>query len=534
MRLTHREMTVPAKCTEFGVIFMNSSTIAIVLAFVFYLAVMIMVGLYTGRKTTGSADYFLGGRKLSGPVAALSAQASDMSGWLLMGLPGSIYALGTGQAWIAIGLLIGTIINWLVIARPLRAYTIVANNSMTVPEFLTNRYHDEKNLLKGIASVVIMIFFLVYTASALAAGGKLFNSVLGWDYHLSLVVGAVVILTYTLMGGFLAVCTTDFIQGTLMLVGLIAVPLFAYFMVDGSFSDALNSTGVNSAHYMSLLYNGDHPITAVEVISNLAWGLGYCGMPHIIIRFFAIRSEKEVKQSAGIAIAWDVIASFMTLVVAIVGRAFLAPVVLGETAGAAGEESVFIEMIKKVFVENLPLAFIGGLFLCGILAAIMSTADSQLLMCSSSMSQDIYKGLIRKDADDKSILKLGRLTTILIALAAIIIAWDPGSSVMNLVSDAWAGLGASFGPLVVMSLFWKRTNLAGAVAGLVSGAVTVIVWDYLPLISGSTIGNVTGLYSLAVGFAVSIICIVAVSLMTKAPDDSIVKEFEAYKNYKED
>ena len=510
---------------------MSSSTIAIILAFVFYLAIMIIVGWVTGKKTQGSADYFLGGRQLSGPVAALSAQASDMSGWLLMGLPGSMYALGTGQAWIAIGLLIGTIINWLVIAKPLRRYTIVANNSMTLPEFLTNRYHDEKNILKTIAAIVIMVFFLVYTASALAAGGKLFNSVLGWDYHVALVVGAVVILTYTLLGGFRAVCTTDFIQGMLMLVGLVAVPLIAYFFIDGSFSDALASTGVNSAHYMSLFYNGDQPITAVEIISNLAWGLGYCGMPHIIIRFFAIRSESEIKKSAGIAITWDIIASLMALVVAIVGRAFLAPVILGETAGAASAESVFIEMIKKVFIDYLPLAFIGGLFLCGILAAIMSTADSQLLMCSSSMSQDIYKGLIKKDASDKTVLTLGRITTAVIAVIAIFIAWNPDSSVMNLVSDAWAGLGAAFGPLVVMSLFWKRTNLQGAIAGVLSGALTVIVWDYLPLAGGDTIGNVTGLYSLLVGFIVSILCIVIVSLLTKAPDESIEKEFEAYKNY---
>ncbi len=513
---------------------MSSSTIAIILAFVCYLAVMVFVGIHTGKKTQGSADYFLGGRQLSAPIAALSAQASDMSGWLLMGLPGSIYALGTGQAWIAIGLLIGTIINWLVIAKPLRRYTIVANNSLTLPEFLTNRYHDEKNILRGIASVVIMIFFLVYTASALAAGGKLFNSVLGWDYHMALLIGALVILVYTLMGGFLAVSTTDFIQGSLMLVGLIAVPLIAYFMIEGDFGTVLASTGVDSGHYMSLMYNGDHPITAVEIISNVAWGLGYCGMPHIIIRFFAIRSEKEVKKSAGIAIGWDILASLMTVVVALVGRAFLAPVILGETEGAASAESVFIEMIKKVFIENLPLAFIGGLFLCGILAAIMSTADSQLLMCSSSMSQDIYKGLIKKDADDKSVLTLGRITTLIIAAVAILIAWNPDSSVMTLVSDAWAGLGASFGPLVVMSLFWKRTNLPGAIAGIVSGAVTVIVWDYLPLVNGSTIGSATGLYSLFVGFIVSIVCIVLVSLVTKEPDASIYKEFEAYKNYTEE
>lgn len=512
---------------------MSSSTIAIIFAFVCYLAVMICVGLYTGKQTQDSADYFLGGRQLSGPVAALSAQASDMSGWLLMGLPGSMYALGTGQAWIAIGLLIGTIINWLVIAKPLRRYTIVANNSLTLPEFLTNRYHDEKNILKGIASIVIMIFFLVYTASALAAGGKLFNSVLGWDYHFALVVGAVVILTYTLLGGFLAVCTTDFIQGLLMLVGLIAVPLIAYFLIDGDFSAVLASTGVDSAHYMSLMYDGDHPITAVQIISNLAWGLGYCGMPHIIIRFFAIRSESEVKKSAGIAISWDILASLMALIVAIVGRAYLAPVILGETEGAASAESVFIEMIKKVFIEHLPLAFIGGLFLCGILAAIMSTADSQLLMCSSSMSQDIFKGFIKKDADDKTVLNLGRITTIVIAAVAILIAWNPDSSVMTLVSDAWAGLGASFGPLVVMSLFWKRTNLPGAVAGIVSGALTVIVWDYLPVAGGATIGSATGLYSLFVGFIVSILFILAVSLATKEPDASVYAEFEAYKNYNE-
>ena len=508
-------------------------TIAIVLAFVSYLGVMISVGLHTMKKTKASDDYFLGGRKLSGPIAALSAQASDMSGWLLMGLPGSMYALGTGQAWIAIGLLIGTIINWLVIAKPLRAYTIVANNSLTLPEFFSNRYHDKKNILKTISSVVIVIFFLVYTASALAAGGKLFNTVLGWDYHISLVVGAVVILSYTLMGGFLAVCTTDFIQGSLMLIGLLVVPILAYFFIDGDFMTILASTGVDSEHYLSLMYNGDHRITAVELISNLAWGLGYCGMPHIIIRFFAIRSEKEVKKSASIAIAWDVIASGMVLVVALVGRAFLAPVILGETEGAASSESVFIEMIQKIFMDYRPLAFVGGIFLCGILAAIMSTADSQLLMCSSSVSQDIYKGLVKKDADDKSVLRLGRVVTAVVALLAIAIAWNPDSSVMKLVSDAWAGLGAAFGPLVVMSLFWKRTNLYGAVAGIVSGAAMVIVWDYLPLMQGETIGSVTELYSLAVGFIVSLLCIMVTSLITKAPEAEITEEFERYKNYKE-
>ncbi len=510
---------------------MNANLLAVVIALICYFAVMVIIGIITSKQTNGADDYFLGGRKLSGPVAALSAQASDMSGWLLMGLPGSIYALGTGQAWIAVGLLIGTIINWVVIAKPLRAYTIVANNSLTLPEFLSNRYHDDKSILKAIAAIVIMIFFLVYTASALAAGGKLFTTVLGWDYHVSLIVGAVVILVYTLMGGFLAVCTTDFVQGILMLVGLLVVPIVAYAFVAGDFSALITSTGINSEHYMSLFYNGDQPIKAVEIISNLAWGLGYCGMPHIIIRFFAIKDQKTVKQAARIAIIWDIIASVMAIALALIGRAFLAPVVLGETAGAASNESIFIEMIQKVFMDYLPLAFIGGLFLCGILAAIMSTADSQLIMCSSSISQDIYKGLINKNASDDRILNIGRITTVVIAIAAVGIAWDPDSSVMTLVSDAWAGLGASFGPLVVMSLFWRRTNFKGALAGMISGAATVICWDYIPFINGSTIGTVTGLYSLLVGFIISILFIVIVSLMTEKPSEAILKDFESYKNY---
>ena len=510
-----------------------STTIAIIIAFVCYLALMIGIGFWAMKKTTGADDFFLGGRGLSAPVAAMSAQASDMSGWLLMGLPGSVYALGTGQAWIAIGLGLGTIINWLFIAKPLRSYTIVANNSLTLPEFFGNRFHDEKKILLGISSVIIVIFFLVYTASALASGGKLFNTVFGVDYHIALFIGAAVILIYTFMGGFLAVSTTDFVQGTLMFIALITVPIIAWKYVSGDFTNLLNASGVNSAHYMSLMYNGDHPIKAVEIISNLAWGLGYCGMPHILVRFMAIKSNKELNKSAAIAIIWVVISLSFAIVIGVVGRAFLMPKILGETAGAATAESVFIEMIQKSFMQLLPLTFIGGLFLCGILAAIMSTADSQLLVCSSAVSADIYKDIINPDASDEKVLRLGRITTFVIAILAFFIAWDPNSSIMTLVSDAWAGLGAAFGPLVCMSLFWKRTNLPGAIAGLVSGAATVILWDYIPLMGGQTIGAVTGLYSLAIGFAISLICIIVVSLATKEPDASIYEEFEQYKNYKE-
>ena len=512
---------------------MTGTTIAILLAFGVYLLLMIGVGVWSMKKTTGAGDYFLGGRGLSGPVAAMSAQASDMSGWLLMGLPGSVYALGTGQAWIAVGLALGTIINWLVIAKPLRSYTIVANNSMTLPEFFGNRFHDEKKILLGISSAIIVVFFLVYTASALASGGKLFNTVFGIDYHVALLIGAAVILIYTFLGGFLAVCTTDFIQGTMMLIALLVVPIIAWKYVSGDFVNLLAQSGVNSAHYMSLTYNGDHPITVVEILSNLAWGLGYCGMPHILVRFMAIKNEKELKKSSVIAIVWVLLSLTLAVVIGVVGRAFLFPEILGETAGAPSAESVFIEMIQKVFTEILPLPFIGGLFLCGILAAIMSTADSQLLVCSSSVSADIYKNILKPDADDKKVLNIGRITTIIVAVLAFVIAWDPNSSIMGLVSDAWAGLGAAFGPLVVMSLFWKRTNLPGAIAGLVSGALTVIIWDYIPLVDGATLGTATGLYSLLVGFIISLIFIVVVSLATKAPDQSILDEFEAYKQYKE-
>ena len=512
---------------------MSMTTIAILIAFAAYLLFMVFIGVWSMKKTTGADDYFLGGRGLSGPVAALSAQASDMSGWLLMGLPGSVYALGTGQAWIAVGLGLGTIINWLVIARPLRSYTIVANNSMTLPEFFGNRYHDDKKILLGISSAIIVIFFLVYTASALASGGKLFNTVFGIDYHVALLIGAAVILVYTFMGGFLAVCTTDFIQGSMMLIALLVVPIIAWGYVSGSFSDMLAQTGVNSAHYLSLTYNGDHPITLVEILSNLAWGLGYCGMPHILVRFMAIKNEKELKKSSAIAITWVVISLTLAVVIGLVGRAFLLPEILGETAGAPSTESVFIEMIKKIFMEILPLPFVGGLFLCGILAAIMSTADSQLLVCSSSVSADIYKDILNPDASDEKVLKIGRLVTIVVAVLAIFIAWNPDSSIMALVSDAWAGLGSAFGPLVVMSLFWKRTNLQGAIAGLVSGAATVLIWDYLPIMGGQTIVAATGLYSLLVGFIVSLVFIIVVSLITKAPEQAILDEFEAYKNFKE-
>ncbi|MDD3339083.1 MAG: sodium/proline symporter PutP [Lachnospiraceae bacterium] len=510
----------------------NSDIIAILIAFACYLVLMIIIGGIYMKKTKNTEDYFLGGRGLSGWVAALSAQASDMSGWLLMGLPGTVYALGTGQAWIAIGLFLGTVFNWVVISGRLRRYTIRANNSLTLPEYFQNRFHDKKKILLLVSSIVITIFFLVYTASALAAGGKLFNSVFGINYNVALAIGAFVILAYTFMGGFMAVCVTDFIQGLLMLVGLMVVPILAYFLVGGdNIGGILEQSGVigGSASYLSLFENGGEPIKFIDIISQLAWGLGYCGMPHILVRFMAVRSEKELKKSRVIAIIWVAISLGMAIFIGVIGRAYLFPTILG-SEGAASTESVFITMITTVFTTDFALPFIGGVFLCGILAAIMSTADSQLLVTASAVSKDIYKGVIKPDAKEEKVLFVSRITVGVVAILAFLIAWDPNSSIMALVSDAWAGLGSAFGPLVLLSLFWKRTNFHGALAGIISGGVTVLIWDYLPIINGQTIATATGIYSLLVGFAVSILLIVIVSLCTEAPSAEMLQEFEDVKN----
>ena len=510
-----------------GGVNLSGTTMVILSAFVAYLLLMIVIGVVYMKKTSSSEDYFLGGRGLNAWVAALSAQASDMSGWLLMGLPGAIYSLGTGQIWIAVGLFIGTVLNWVCISHRLRKYTIAANNSLTIPAFLENRFQDKKRILLLLSSIVIVIFFLVYTASALAAGGKLFNTVFGIDYHIALAIGAAVILCYTFMGGFMAVCVTDFVQGTLMLIGLLIVPLVAYLTLSGSLSDLLTQSGApgGAAAFLNPFENGERPYTFVEIFSQLAWGLGYCGMPHILTRFMAVKSEKELKKSSAIAIVWDILSLTAACFIGIIGRAYLLPTVLGEN-GASSSESVFIEMINKLFSTHLGLPFIGGIFLCGILAAIMSTADSQLLVTASAASEDLYHQFIKKDADSKEILAVARFTVIVVSVLAFVIAWNPNSSIMGLVSNAWAGLGAAFGPTVVMSLFWRRTNLAGAVAGIVSGGLTVIVWDYIPLAAGQTLGSYTGLYSLAVGFAVSLAMIIIFSLATKAPSKEITDVFD--------
>lgn len=503
----------------------------VVVAFVLYLLVLVVIGAFYAKKNNSASDYFLGGRKLGGFVAALSAQASDMSGWLLMGLPGAIYITGVGgDGWVAVGLFLGTVANWLLVSSRLRRYTIRANDAVTLPTYFENRFHDDKRILMALSSITIVVFFLVYCASALAAGGQLFQAVFGVDYTVALTIGAIVILVYTFLGGFMAVCTTDFIQGMLMLVAILTVPLLVLFfmnqggvtLMDGLATEANNIDSANFINIMKL--NGENN-SVINIISGLGWGLGYCGMPHILVRFMAVKNNKELNKSKFVAIVWVAISLFFACFIGVVGRAYMQTSFI-----ESGSERIFIEMIKEVFLTEMNLPLIAGIFLCGVLAAIMSTADSQLLVSASSVAEDIYKGIIKKDATDEKVLAVSRVTVIVVAILAYLIALNPNNTIMGLVSNAWAGLGAAFGPIVLLSLYWRRTNLAGAIAGIAGGALSVVIWDYIPLVNGSTLGDVTGLYSLVAGFVVSIVCIVVASLLTKEPSAVMLEEFDDVKN----
>ena len=503
---------------------MSHSMYLIFGAFVLYLAGMVAIGAKCSANTKNTEDFYLGGRRLNAWVAAMSAQAADMSGWLLMGLPGSIYRNGMGEAWIGIGLLIGTALNWIIVSKRLRRYTILAGNSITLPSFFENRYRDDSRALLGISSCFIVLFFLVYTASAFASGGKLLSTVFLLDYHVALTIGALVILVYNFLGGFMAVCETDFIQGILMLIGLLAVPICAYGIVGGQAETLIGESGAlgGAASFSNLMQDGGEPIRAVTILSNLGWGLGYFGMPHILTKFMAVRSEREIEKSRVIAITWVCLSLGFACFIGWVGRAYLMPEVLQK----ADTENVFIRMIIKLFTEEYALPLLGGVFLCGILAAIMSTADSQLLITSSSLTEDIYRGILNPGTSEKTALSLSRYSVLAVAVIAYFIAWNPDSSIMGLVSNAWAGFGSTFSPVVLLSLFWKRANKQGALAGMLGGGITVIVWDYLPLLNGSTIGTVTGLYSLIPGFAIGLTAMILVSLATPAPDEEIVRVFE--------
>jgi sodium/proline symporter len=482
---------------------------------------MIAIGAFFFKKTDNLSDYFIGGRRLNAVVAAFSAFASDMSGWLMLGLVGSIYTFGLGQIWIALGLALGTILNWLLVAKRLRRYTLTAKYSITIPEYFENRFQDTSHTLRVVSAIFITIFFTVYTASGFVACGTLFSQVFGIDYQIALLVGALVILIYTFLGGFRAICWTDFVQGLLMMVSIIGVSILTL-----SFLGTIDiSVNFSPAFFNPLLTPGGDPVNAVSILSGLAWGLGYFGMPHILIRFMAVRREREIPLAVVIAGICVIIALGCAIFMGIVG-VLLVP-------GAPEAETVFMLVIKKTLMvegASIPLRFLGGIFLCGILAAIMSTADSQLLVAASAGTNDLYREIIRRDAPDRFFLWISRFAVIVISIIAYIIAVSRSSTIMELVSNAWAGFGSAFGALIVFSLYWKRLNCPGAIAGIISGGMAVIIWDYVLCVprenSWATLGKATGLYSLVPGFCISLLCIVVVSLVTKPPSGEVYDEFE--------
>ena len=500
---------------------MTGELITKIAAFVLYLGFMVVIGLRYMSKNNSALDFFLGGRKTGPWMTALSAEASDMSGWLLMGLPGLAYLGGMKEAfWTAAGLVVGTYLNWLIVAKPLRKCTIAFGDSITIPEFLTNRFKDKSHVLAAISVVFIVLFFTIYTASGFVACAKLFNSVFELPYYAGLTIGLVVILSYTILGGYLAVCATDFIQGTLMFIALIIttsvmiavlggpaqafekVNNFAARAMAGDFGDIMKEKFIANQSY-----------SAVSAISAAAWGLGYFGMPHILVRFMGIRSNTEIKLSRRIATVWVITAFVGAVVVGSAGTAYLSGVLTPEMA-----ETVFSASMQQMYPS-----FVAGLFLCAILAAAMSTADSQLLVASSAFSRDVYKGLLKKDAKEKEVLNVSRITVFIIAAVAFIIALNPKSSIFSLVSYAWAGFGAAFGPVILLALFWRDMTRNGALAGLIAGGVTVIAWHNLK-------GGVFNIYEILPGFFACLIFAVAFSLLQKNKDAEMLAEFDKYKN----
>nr|WP_300304102.1 sodium/proline symporter PutP [uncultured Anaerostipes sp.] len=495
----------------------------ILIAMVLYMAMVVGIGFICSKKNQNSEDYFLGGRGLGPWVTAMSAEASDMSSWLLMGLPGLAFATGFSQAgWTAIGLILGTYLNWKIIAKRLRHYTEVSENSITVPDFFSNRFKDDRKILSSISAIMILVFFTVYTASGFAACGTLFNSVFGLDYQASMIVCAAVIVIYTSLGGFLAASTTDLIQGLLMSFAIVVV-LIVGIMAAGGVGSVIEYGKGLEGFFDIMKYHDPVSGQAVSqgilpIISGLAWGLGYFGMPHILVRFMAIRDPEEVKKSRNIAMTWVLISLTVAVCIGFTGAALYSDI--AELAGN-GNQRIFIYMTTHLFKGIIPL-FIAGIILSGILAATMSTSDSQLLIASSCVSKDLFQGLFKKEASEKHVLLISRVTTILIALIGIVIAMDENSSVFGLVENAWAGFGGAFGPLMVFSLFWRRTNLKGAVAGMLSGGITALVWPF----TLAKLGGIFEIYCLLPAFVISSLLIVVISLCTEEPDNKIKQEFD--------
>ena len=504
------------------------------IVFIFYFLFMLAIGVwfFLKSKDKGEKDYFLGGKNMNGWVSALSAGASDMSNWVLMGLPGAICVVGLGEVWISICLVIGTILSWIFVAPRLRKYAIKANDSITVPQFFANRFKENGSILKIACALVFVVGYCLYSASSIVACGKIFNTITGLDKRWAMVISAVIIVGYTLLGGFSAVCWTDFFQGMLMLVALMALPIVALFVLDP------NPILIeHNAHFYSFLATGAFDWKSVSnILTGLGWGLGYFGMPHIVVRFMAIKSENEMKKSRIIGITWTTLILLMATVLGIVANEYLGAKIT-EANKADTKESVFIILTRVIFSKG-GLAIFSGLLLSAIVAAAMSTADSQLLASSSAFSSDIYKQVIKKDASDKEMLWVGRIVVGVITVIALLIAlFFEKTSIMSLVSAAWSLFGSAFGAVMLLSLFWKRFNYQGACASIIAGFATSILWlvlfnfEYYGFTS--VVAN-TGLYEIVPGFIVSLIVGVLVALRTKAPSKEVVELFEAVDNYRED
>jgi sodium/proline symporter len=475
-----------------------------------YLAGMLFIGWYSYRRTSNLTDYMLGGRSLGPAVTALSAGAADMSGWLLMGLPGGIYVSGLADAWIAIGLTVGAYLNWLLVAPRLRSYTKVANDSITIPSFLENRFKDKTKSLRVVSGLVILIFFTLYVSAGMVSGAVFFENSFDTGYHTGLLIVGGVCVAYTLFGGFLAVSYTDFIQGLMMVIALLLVPAIGIFITGGPAEtmDAVNA--VNPAFLD--LFKGT---TFIGIISACAWGLGYFGQPHIIVRFMAIKTIKETKSARRIGMTWMIFSLIGTILTAIIGIAYFHN---NPDLVLKNPEAVFISL-SQIFFHPL----FAGFALAAILAAIMSTISSQLIVTSSALIEDLYKMIVRKDAKDKELVFLGRMAVLVVSVIAAILAWKQDSTILDLVAYAWAGFGASFGPTILLSLFWKKMTNWGAISGMIVGAVTVIVWKNADL--GTALFG-ESLYEIVPGFLFNFIVAVVISLVTYKKNAEIEKEFD--------
>lgn len=502
---------------------MTIAQICIMAVIVVYLAFMIFIGAIYSKKTNNVGDFYLGGRKLGPFVTAMSAEASDMSSWLLMGLPGVAYLTGICDAgWTAIGLAVGTYLNWLIVAKRLRNYS-ACNNSITIPDFFSNRYREKKKLLMIFAAIMIIVFFVPYTASGFAACGKLFSTLFGIDYHIAMVVSALVIVGYTMLGGFNAASTTDFIQSIVMTIALVIVLAFGINQAGGWDNVMANAQSLEGYLSMFDVHNpetsGSSPYSVLNIVSTLAWGLGYFGMPHILLRFMAIENPKKIALSRRVASIWAVITMAIGILIGVVG---LGMVSNNAISPLADSETIVINIADLLSKNGVIFAILAGLIISGILASTMSTADSQLLAASSSASENILGNLIKKQISEKTKMLVARGVLLVISIIGIIIAWDSNSSVFGIVSFAWAGFGAAFGPVMLLALFWKRSNKYGAISGMIAGGVMVFLWKFV--ISG--LSDVLNVYELLPAFIVGLVVNIVVSLLTPAPEKEIVEEFE--------